>query len=270
VITPWGVFFAGLAASAVEWKALEPGIELAVIEAPVTSSLGDSKLTVVRINPELRNLKLLMASQVGGGKRTARAWAEEFDLAVVVNAGMFETEGGQTKARFLMKNFDHVNNPNVGAANSFLAFNPVARDVPTVQIIDRRCQNFASLQGKYHTLIQGIRMVNCNQKATWKAQPRKWSMVVIAVDTQGRVLFVFARSPYTVRDFIDMALSLPLAILSMMYLEGGPEASLLVSAGGVRVEGIGSFETGFLENDTNDEFWPIPNVLGVAAVPPPG
>jgi len=259
------ILLTGFVATDVEWKPLEPGLELAVIVAPMKSTVSDSKLTVVRIDPAVRSLKLLSASEVGGAKRTAAQWAQEFHLSVVVNAAMFDIEEPQLKARYLMKNFDHINNPTMGAQSAFLAFNPVDGTVPPVQIIDRRCQDLPSLQNKYHTLIQSIRMVNCKQMPTWKPQPLRWSMVAVAIDKQGRVLFVFTRSPYTVRDFIDMALSLPLGVRNMMYLEGGPETSLFVSAGGVKVEGFGSFETGFLEADTNDHFWPIPNVLAVTA-----
>jgi hypothetical protein len=33
----------------------------------------------------------------------------------------------------------------------------------------------------------------------------------------------------------------------------------------VAVEAIGSYETGFRENDDNASFWELPNVLGFAA-----
>ena len=45
--------------------------------------------------------------------------------------------------------------------------------------------------------------------------------------------------------------------------EGGPEASLHVKAFGTEVRAMGSYETGFWENDLNILFWPIPNVLAV-------
>jgi hypothetical protein len=48
-----------------------------------------------------------------------------------------------------------------------------------------------------------------------------------------------------------------------MYLEGGPEASLYLEANGKKIERIGSYETGFWESDTNEQFWPLPNVIGI-------
>jgi uncharacterized protein YigE (DUF2233 family) len=249
---------------AIDWKQLEPGLELAVVGASIKSSHNDSKFTLVRIDPEKHDLKLLMVSELGGKKRTAPKWAKQYKLSVAVNAGMFEAYGDQSTAHFYMQNYKHINNPKIAGQNAFLAFNRKDDSVPRVQIVDRRCQDFKKLRKKYHTIIQGIRMVDCNQKNTWSLQKKKWSMVVVAVDKKGRVLFIFTRSPYRVHNYIKMLLALPLQIHNMMYLEGGPEASFYVDAGKTKIEKFGSYETGFNEDDNNSEFWPIPNVIGVA------
>ena len=253
----------GPAPVSIPWKTLESGLELAVVDAPRKSTHADSKFTLVRIDPAHQRLRLLMASEVGGPKRTAPEWVRQFGLSVVVNAGMFEARGDQSTAHFFMQNGTHVNNPKVANQNAFLAFDPVDDSVPAVQIIDRRCQKFPALRKKYKTLIQGIRMVDCRQRNTWSLQPKKWSMVVVAMDKHDRLLFIFTRSPYRVRVFIQMLLSMPLDIRNMMYLEGGPEASLVVKSGDTRVEKFGSYETGFNPDDKNAEFWPVPNVIGL-------
>jgi hypothetical protein len=54
------------------------------------------------------------------------------------------------------------------------------------------------------------------------------------------------------------------AITHAMHIEGGPEASLSIHAGGVELDLNGSYETGFNENDGENAQWPIPSVLGVA------
>jgi hypothetical protein len=249
----------------VSWKTLEPGLELSEIDAPVRSSIGDSRFTLVRVDPRHRKLRLLMASELGGEGKTAVEWAEEHKLFVVVNAGMFEKD--HLTASHFMKNGTHVNNPKIKADNAFLAFDPVDGTVPKVQIIDRRCQDFEKLRKKYRTIIQGIRMVDCRQRNRWSVQPEKWSMVVAAMDKQDRIMFIFTRSPYRVHDFVDMLLGLPLDIRNMMYLEGGPEASLYLSAGGAVLRKFGGYETGFREHDGNSEFCPLPNVIGVLEKP---
>jgi len=48
-----------------------------------------------------------------------------------------------------------------------------------------------------------------------------------------------------------------------MYVEGGPESSLYINAGGKEVKSMGSYETNFNLNDENDLFWQLPNVIGI-------
>jgi hypothetical protein len=48
-----------------------------------------------------------------------------------------------------------------------------------------------------------------------------------------------------------------------MYLEGGPEASLSLATSGRSFVQVGSWETGFNENDDNLRPWPLPNIIGV-------
>lgn len=242
---------------------VEPGLELARWPAPQQSSHGDSLITLVRIDPAKHTLRLLMASELGGGSRTVADWATTYKLRLVVNAGMFETGSNRHKASYLMRSRRHVNNGHLGTGNAVLAFDPLIPSVPPAQIIDRQCQDFDSVRAHYGTLIQGIRISTCQGRNVWSRQPKKWSMVVVATDAAGRVLFAFTRSPYQVHDFAAMLLSAGIGIGSMMYLEGGPEASLLVHAGTTRLNLMGSYETGFYERDDNDHFWPIPNVLGL-------
>lgn len=54
-----------------------------------------------------------------------------------------------------------------------------------------------------------------------------------------------------------------IGLVAAQHLEGGPEAQLYVKVGKFELEFVGSFETGFNENDSNVVGWPIPNVLGV-------
>ena len=57
---------------------------------------------------------------------------------------------------------------------------------------------------------------------------------------------------------------LDLGIRGLVYMEGGPEASLVVRDGETRVTEMGSYEDGFWPNDDNDELWEIPSVIGFA------
>jgi hypothetical protein len=108
-------------------------------------------------------------------------------------------------------------------------------------------------------------MLDCAGRNTWAQQDRRWSTAAVGTDDAGRVLFIHARSAWSTHDFIDVLKALPLGLKRLMYVEGGPEASLYLKVGGtVLVAEMGSFETGFREDDDNRVFWPLPNVIAIA------
>lgn len=242
------------------WVELEPGLHLAQLKTEAKSSHGDSTIRVLRVDPKYFEVALGNAS-ASGELRTAKTWCEKEGFVAAINASMFQPDYRTSVA--LMKTRDHTNNPKVSKDKAVLAFDPVSDDVPAVQIIDRECQDFAALRKKYKGLVQNIRMVSCKGKNVWAQQPRKWSTAAVGMDTKGRLLFMHTRSPYSTHDFINEIRKLPIDLKNAMYVEGGPEAQLYVHSGSHEHEWIGSFETGFRENDTNEAAWPVPNVIGI-------
>ena len=250
------------AAEAISWKRLEPGLSLAEPSAPVKSTVGNSRLTVLRIDMTRFALKLITASETGSGNKSPKAWSAERGLIAAVNAGLYARD--RKTAVGLMRNYRHVNNARlVRRHRTVFAFNRRSRRVPRTQIIDLTCQKFARLRRLYNTLIQGIRMIDCRGRNTWSADTRTWSMAAAAMDKRGRVLLAFTRSPYAVRDFITILKKLPLRIRNAMYLEGGPVASLYIKAGGVEIERVGHFRNVQPGDVINTQSWPVPNVIGV-------
>jgi hypothetical protein len=67
----------------------------------------------------------------------------------------------------------------------------------------------------------------------------------------------------SMREFNTRLLATGLDVVRAMHVEGGPEASLSIHAGGIDLDLAGSYETGFVENDDNHRQWLVPNVLGV-------
>ncbi len=243
------------------WKELEAGLYYSEINSPIKSEFGDSKINVLKINPKNYNFHLISAKQEQEYKKTAEEWADKKGLIALVNAGMFMGDGTNTG---FMKNYNFFNNKKMASSyNSVVSFNRMEESSPEFQIIDLRCQDWNILKEKYNSFSQGIRMIDCNQRNVWEKQNKKWSMSVIGEDKEGNALFIFSRSPYSVHDFIDILLKLPLNIKKAMYLEGGPEASFYLNSKEKIIKKCGSYETGFNENDLNQDFWPIPNVIGI-------
>lgn len=249
-------------ALAESWTPLAPGLELLEVTSPVPSTVGDSTVRVVRVDPERWELELAMAMREEHGPISAPQWAERHELAVVINAAMFEPSGRST---FFMVDGAVANNPTLRADKDVLAFGAVASGTPPVAIIDRGCDDFAVERKKYTTFVQSIRMLSCDGRNVWSQSTRIWSHAAIGVDSSGRVLLIHARSPWSTHDFIDIVRALPLDLARLQYAEGGPEASLAVKVGPHEHSLVGSYETGFFESDANTRAWSLPSVIGVRA-----
>jgi hypothetical protein len=245
------------------WKVLEHGLELGTFQAEPDSTYGDSIIRILRIDPDRFELRLLNASGTTDGQlRTAREWCRANGAIAAINASMYRSDKPLMSVS-LMRTRTHTNNSHLTKDNTILAFDALSSDVPPVKLIDRQCDGFDTWSPKYGTLVQSIRMVSCKGKNVWTQQPKKWSIAAIGMDHDGRVLFIHVRSPYTVHDFINILLGLPLGLSRAMYVEGGPEAQLYVRNAEKEHEFVGSYETDFNENDHNPRAWAVPNVVAV-------
>jgi Phosphodiester glycosidase len=253
---------AGPADAPAVWRSLAPGLEVSRLPAPTWGAVGDSVVTVVRVDPQRYVFRLLSAELMGLGRNpTALEWVRQEGVSGVINAAMFRTD--QRTALGYMRDGERTNNPRWSADNAIFVSQPRRAGLPEAAILDRVCDPDAARRAEdYRVVVQSIRMLDCEGRNVWSPQPRRWSTACVGTDTAGRVLLIHVRSPYTTHDLIDLLRSLPLDLRRLMYVEGGPEASLVVAVKGeALLSEVGSFETGFHEADDNRVFWPVPNVL---------
>ena len=253
-----------LGAEGSTWRTVAPGLEVGRLASPRPAPSGSSIVTVVRVDPERYEFRLLSARLLGlRDNPSAPEWVDRHGVLGVVNASMFQADHKTSTAH--MRDGEAINNASWSKDRAVFASQPREAGPPAAQIIDRTCQDLKALAGKYRVLVQSIRMIDCQGRNVWAPQPRKWSTACVGTDLLGRVLLIHVRAPYSTHDLVDILLALPLGLKRLMYVEGGPEASLYVRAAGqVVVSEMGSFETGFLERDDNTIFWPLPNVIGFA------
>jgi hypothetical protein len=248
-----------VAAFASPWRPLAPGVEVGEFNVP---DGGQAVVTVVRVDPAQAGLSLHSAKLEGlDGWPTGPEWAERAHLLAAINAGMFEPDGRTTG--FARQGDQPVNPRWVGRYRAVLVAEPREPGLPALQLLDRGCDDVDAIAPRYKVVLQGLRMVDCHQQNAWQVDQRKWSVAMLAVDGAGRLLLVHCRSPFTMHAFVDALLALPLDVRRAMYLEGGPEATLVYDEGTRREVRIGSYETGFNENDRVKVPWKLPNVLGV-------
>ncbi|MEO0604113.1 MAG: hypothetical protein AAF211_21930 [Myxococcota bacterium] len=238
---------------------LEPGVELATFTGAPASSVGDSRITVLRLDPATVEVALLAVSELGGRARRPQQWLAEHDLLAATNVALFEPD--YRTATFHMRRGDHVNHAAMADdANHFLLLDPVRDEEPPLRIVDRTCEEVPL--DDYRTVVQGYRITDCEGGPAFADRDRIWSHASLGVDRQGRMLWIFARSPWSTHDFAQVLAALPLDLHRVQYAEGGPPAMLVVNAGDTDQQWLGSYETGAFANDDNQEPFPLPFVLG--------
>ena len=253
------------------WKALCPGMEYARFDACSKSAYDDSKITILRIEPANVKLRLLSASDLGLLQPLrGEEWAEKYDLAIVINAGMFATDW-RTHLGYMKTGTGPINNPNARSDyRSVLAFDPQRAGEAPATMLDLDATSIPSLVERYGDVVQNLRMIRRPGVVVWSHSDRKWSEAAVGMDRSGRLLFVFCRSPYTMYELSRCLLGLPIDMVTLQHLEGGGEATLVIRTPALREIEVGSFETGV--NDTasgvyvnSRQQYRLPNVLGVSA-----
>jgi Phosphodiester glycosidase len=229
----------------------------------------DQALHLVRVDPSKARLKTLVVSQLGGANLTAAGWAKKHRLALVINLGMYQNDH-RTHVGYA-RTSGHINSRSwVGQYLSALALDPRRPKLsPAAAMVDLAPGRGKALLDRYGTVVQNLRLIRSSDGKkgvnVWSRATanKRWSEAALAQDRRGRLLFVFARAPYAMTELNRILLELPLEVVRAQHLEGGPEASLSIHAGGVNLDLCGSYETGFVLSDDNREQWALPNVLGV-------
>ena len=229
------------------------------------SSIGDSRITIVRIDPHLWELAFIGLSQTGESTgHTARGWCQSQGLTAAINAGMFASDY-KTHLGYLQFR-GHVNSSHVNGYQSVAAFdpkNPSGTRPFRIFDLDEPGVTMQAILHDYASAAQNLRLIKRPGANRWSQQLKKWSEAALGEDEGGRVLFIFSRSPFSMHDLNQELLSAGVGLVAAQHLEGGPEAQLYLHVGDVELEGFGSYETSFREDDGNSTPWPVPNVLGV-------
>jgi hypothetical protein len=247
------------------WIKLEDGLFYCEIDGPSKSIILDSKISILKIEPKKFDFQLLTSSEYDNILRSADCWAEEFQMQITVNAGMYSPNKTLSNKGYL-KNYNHINNNKLsGYYNAMMTLNPKDTTENPFEIHDFTCNSWDKLKNNYHSFCQGMRMIDCGGNAmAWDKRPgQSCSMVVSSTDIDGNIYFAFCASPYTHQAMINFLLSLPIQFRTTIYLEGGPEASLYIQTPDTIISKWGTYVSSTWEHADNDHFWEIPNVIGI-------
>jgi hypothetical protein len=249
---------ASAAQSDAPWREVEPGLQLGVF----LNADGDDAVAIdaLRIDPSFFLFSLHSAGEGKSPLRTLSEWAEQEDLALAINAGMYlpdrKTGTGYTRYG------NYVNNPRIHSKfGAFFVARPDSPELAPAAVLDRERDPWKELLPRYGLIIQNYRLIDANGRALWLPGGPAHSIAAVGQDAEGKILFIHCRTPMTGQDFAASLLRLPLGLRSLMYVEGGFQAGMLVRSPNLQRLWSGYSVAGFLHLRESGGAL-LPNVLG--------
>jgi hypothetical protein len=249
---------------------LGPGLEVDrwQLDATPATTTSPPCVDVVRADATRFTLKVLSTAHEAATAdtpadargRDALGWLRAFHLSAVINAGMFHDSGEPVG---MIVADGHARSNDNSKMSGYLAWDPIDATDPPITIAGRDCPGFdlAKLRARYHSIVQSYRLLGCDGgPLPWK-DPKQYSAAAIGIDRARRIVFLHARAAVTMAELSKELASHDL--VGALFLEGGPESSLVAKGSEGELAVVGSYETNFVENDGNHSFWALPNVIGL-------
>lgn len=224
-----------------------------------TTGVGDRIATIVRVDLSRYRFRFLSESHEGE-RRPLPQWVRDESLAGGINAGMFLPDG--RSVGFLMQGGEVRSGRRPGSFDASIGFDP-NRGAAPLAIGGPGCPTrLPGLRESHRSVLLARKlMIDCEGNARRWPNNRRYSSAAFGRDDEGRAVLIHVRTPYRMGNLSRMLAAPELGLRGLVYMEGGPEASLVVADGDVRVGETGSWEDGFNPNDTNREYWDLPNVI---------
>lgn len=239
-----------------DWHVLEPGLGYGEFK----DDGSETTITAVRIDPRRFDFVLCSADKDKGTPHTLGEWSNIYKLSAAINASMY-LKDGYTSTGY-MRDGDYINNNRiVQRFGAFLIAGPDAQDLPQAAIIDRDTDGWQELLGHYRMVVQNYRIISAQRRILWSPGGPHYSISAIAQDGEGQILFLHSRDRIEAYAFAQQLLHLPLNIRTVMYVEGGGQAGLLVRSDSLRQELQGRNAVDFFV--TGNMAVTLPNVIGV-------
>jgi len=244
------------------WRELEAGLQFASFPSPQAE--GSAGIDILRIDPSRFRFSLHSASAGEPTPYALSVWAEREDLVMAINASMYLPD--QSTSTGYLRYGAHINNPKINSKfGAFFVAEPDTPDLPRAAILDRECDPWEEHLPHYMLVAQNYRLIDTNGKVLWLPGGPEHSIAAVGQDRQGHILFIHCRIPMTGEGFAASLLNMPLALRSLMYVEGGSQASMLVSCPTFRRLWIGQSSMPFLYQPESGAT--LPNIIGVRRRP---
>ncbi len=250
---------------AIVWTSPEKGLDMARLSYSADRDDDFSRRIVIRVlrfDTEEFDFRLFSSRWEGQSVPTMREWAASKNLTAAINASMY-LKDGQTSTGY-MRSGERTNNSRiVSRYGAFFVAGPREEGLPRAAVLDRSVDDWQNLLPRYDIVVQNFRLMGPDGQQIWPENGPEHAIAAIAEDLNGRILLLHCSDPASVHDFVEALKAHPdLNLNSAMYVEGGSEASLLLSLPEEFHLWNGMSPASYMFSSRGDAI-PLPNILGV-------
>lgn len=222
----------------ITWSQLDEGLELLQLGVTrknggglsISAPLSPADIIVLRVDPELYEFTLHMASE-DGEHRTLAEHASRHGLSAAINAGMY-LQDNLTNTGY-MQNSTHINNPRIVTRfGVFFVAEPHMDSLPKARLLEKNelGEKPEKFLNHYTIVAQNFRLISTEGEVLWPDTQSIHSISALAQDKNNNILLMLCRYQFSPAEFSRLLMALPLDCASAMYLEGGSPAGLLLKS----------------------------------------
>jgi hypothetical protein len=243
-----------------------PGITIERLRASLAPSGAARRHPITIVRFDLSHfVPVLLTARDDGGQRTLDRWVRDAHLTAAINAAMYEPDGS---ASGLCVRRGVEESPDDALFGGFYVLDPLQPGLPDFAMMGRDCSSFdlAAVRAAWGSIVATYRLLDCDGHPIAWVDPDRYSAAAIGLDRDGRLVLVHSRTPYRMRELAEMLAAATPGFTQLFFVEGGPEATLVVEAGDLHVREVG-LRRDLLDGvePEHDVLYALPNVLGVRA-----
>ncbi len=238
------------------WRTLEQGLDAATF---TLKAHNNTQLEILRFDPRHFTFVLHSTTQDDSAPKTLDQWARTEDVVAAINASMYLPDG-RTSTGY-MRSGTHINNKRISKAfGVFFLAQPTKEGLPFAQLIEKDDPDYNKAIDNYTVVIQNFRLINAQRQVLWAAGGQKHSIAAVGEDGRGNILFLHCKQPIEAHALAQELLRLPLDIRTVMYVEGGAQAGMVLRQNNQNTFWGGSHPAEMLIGTVSVA---LPNILGV-------
>ncbi len=215
------------------WQSLQPGLEMAYLEARTASGSGSPELLFLRIDPSRYRFQILYNPPES---LSAHHWLEQSQALVVCNIGQYDER--RNYLGLLVKDGFVYSQLAGNQSGLFMAENDDPKQ-PQARVLDIRYSAFDARLNPYKQVAQSLMLLDRYGQIRVRRSTKLAHRSLLGQDQQGNIILVVSHGRHTLWELADWLKQLTW-LREVMCMDGGAEAQLAINVQGYQYNWAGS------------------------------